>query len=94
MTLETDGKAVRVLIEGRVQGVGYRYWVRERAGGRGLDGWVRNLPGGQVEAVFAGPERQVAEMVSACWHGPRFARVSSVTQAACEPPASGFDIRR
>ena len=95
MTRQADAAAVRILIEGRVQGVGYRYWVRERAGRKGLDGWVRNLADGRVEALFAGQRDQVSEMISACWHGPRFARVTAVVESDCKPPpAPGFDIKR
>ncbi|HMB77643.1 MAG TPA: acylphosphatase [Kiloniellaceae bacterium] len=88
-------KTVRVLIEGRVQGVGFRYWVYGRAVGLGLDGWVRNLPDGRVEATFAGAENAVAEMLAACWQGPRFCQVKSVVEEACAvPPPAGFEIRR
>ena len=47
--------ALRVVIEGRVQGVWFRAWTVEAASGRGLDGWVRNRRDGTVEALFAGP---------------------------------------
>ena len=44
-----------VTIRGRVQGVGYRYFVEHEAIARDLEGWVRNRRDGSVEAVFAGP---------------------------------------
>lgn len=71
-------KAVRVIISGRVQGVDFRYWTEDQAERRGLDGWVRNLIDGQVEAVFAGEDIAVDDMVAACHKGPRFAQVSDV----------------
>ncbi len=84
--------AVRVRIEGRVQGVGFRYWLIERAGGLGLDGWVRNRRDGAVEAVFAGPADAVAEMVLHCHDGPAFARVACVhEQPETDPVEAGFN---
>ena len=53
----------RVLVTGRVQGVGFRYAVLERARMRGVAGWVRNLPSGQVEAAFEGEPSAVEAMV-------------------------------
>ena len=55
----------QVVIRGRVQGVGYRAWVEERATRLDLQGWVRNRRDGSVEAVFAGPESVVREMIEA-----------------------------
>ncbi len=72
-------KAVRVRVEGRVQGVWYRGWTVEQATRRRLRGWVRNRRDGSVEALFAGPASAVDAMVEACWQGPPAARVSAVT---------------
>jgi acylphosphatase len=75
----TEGrKSVRVRIEGRVQGVGFRAWVERRAARHGLDGWVRNRRDGGVEAVLAGPCAAVDVMVAECHHGPSSASVSMV----------------
>ena len=91
----TGQKALHVLIEGRVQGVGFRYWIYDQAAHRGLDGWVRNRADGCVEAVFAGPEREVDEMVTVCWQGPSFSRVVRVaSQYSDGLPEPGFEIRR
>lgn len=73
-----SGAIHHVTISGRVQGVGYRAWVDEQANSRGLEGWVRNRRDGSVEAVFAGAEDVVADMVSACGRGPFYARVDAV----------------
>ena len=70
--------AVHVLIEGRVQGVGFRAWVEREAKARRLSGWVRNCSGGAVEAVFSGADVQVRSMVEACHRGPRLSLVKSV----------------
>ncbi len=84
--------AVRVLIEGRVQGVGFRYWLIERAGGLGLDGWVRNRRDGAVEAVFAGPADAGAAMLRRCHDGPAFACVTDVhEQPEAGPIEAGFN---
>jgi acylphosphatase len=71
-------RAVRVVIEGRVQGVGYRAWTERTAISLGLRGWVRNRRDGAVEAVFAGGAAAVDEMVRRCHQGPRSASVRSV----------------
>jgi acylphosphatase len=69
---------LQVVIQGRVQGVGYRAWVEHQARAGRLEGWVRNRRDGSVEAVFAGPAKAVAEMVALCRHGPPSAKVASV----------------
>jgi acylphosphatase len=71
-------KAVRVEIEGIVQGVAYRAWTERTAGGLGLSGWVRNRRAGGVEALFCGPAEAVDSMVALCRQGPPAARVADV----------------
>ncbi|MCA6125840.1 acylphosphatase [Bradyrhizobium sp. WSM 1704] len=74
-----SGSVIRhVTISGRVQGVGYRAWVHSEATMRGLEGWVRNRRDGSVEAVFAGPDAVVAELITACRRGPSSARVNDM----------------
>ncbi|MCG6206100.1 acylphosphatase [Rhodopseudomonas sp. HC1] len=68
----------QVTIRGRVQGVGYRVWVAQTAESYGLDGWVRNRRDGSVEALFAGAEVTVADMIAKCHHGPSASRVDAV----------------
>jgi acylphosphatase len=81
----------RVVVTGRVQGVGFRYAVSERARTRGVAGWVRNLPSGQVEAVFEGEASAVEAMVGYCRRGPLGASVDDV-RVTVETPAgeAGF----
>jgi acylphosphatase len=69
---------IQVVIQGRVQGVGYRAWVEYQARASGLEGWVRNRKDGSVEALFAGNAKVVAEMVALCRHGPPSAKVKTV----------------
>lgn len=70
----------RVLIHGKVQGVGFRYWTQIAAHGHSLAGWVRNRRDGSVEALFAGPAEAVAAMIEACKSGPSSSRVTRVEQ--------------
>jgi len=84
-------RAVRLIIEGRVQGVGYRYWTVGAATERGLDGWVRNLPDGTVEALLSGPVGAVEAMIDACRKGPAFAAVTAIREFPAEAPETpGF----
>ena len=83
--------AKRVVIAGRVQGVGYRDWMVARAREIGLSGWVRNLADGSVEALVAGDTPGVEEMLRMCRRGPRHATVTSITEELTDPPAEfGF----
>lgn len=68
----------RVLVAGRVQGVGFRWAVEDEARDAGVTGWVRNLPDGRLEAVFEGEEESVRRMVGFCRRGPAVARVDDV----------------
>jgi acylphosphatase len=84
----SDTRTVRhVVIRGRVQGVGYRAWTEYTALDQGLEGWVRNRRDGAVEAVFAGPAAEVAEMIDACRQGPPGARVDAIDEHAATPAA-------
>ena len=68
----------RVLVEGRVQGVGYRASCAHRARTAGVGGSVRNLPDGRVEAIFEGAADLVNALVAWCEHGPAYADVRHV----------------
>ena len=93
MSSETD-IAVRLLIEGRVQGVGYRQWMAGSARGSGLRGFVRNLSDGRVEAVVAGPSESIEQLIRRAARGPKSAWVSNVSrEPAALPAETGFDIK-
>ena len=77
----------RVIVAGRVQGVGFRYSCRTRAEQGGAVGWVRNLPDGRVEAAFEGPAAVVDALVDWCRTGPPLAAVTSVVVS--DQPATG-----
>jgi acylphosphatase len=68
----------RVLVAGRVQGVGYRAACAQVAVGLGLGGHVRNLDDGRVEVVATGPLEAVEQPIECCRRGPRAARVDQV----------------
>ncbi|HEY8615238.1 acylphosphatase [Phenylobacterium sp.] len=85
---------VRLQIEGRVQGVGYRWWAVGEARRLGLAGWVRNRREGWVELLAAGEADAVDALVQACHHGPRGAQVTAVTPvAATDDVGDGFEER-
>jgi acylphosphatase len=87
-------KTVRVVIEGRVQGVWFRGWAMEQAVLRGLAGWVRNRADGRVEAVFHGPAHAVDDMVEACRLGPPAASVTRMDVDPCtDAVGAGFHKR-
>ena len=81
-----------VTMRGRVQGVGYRYWVEQQARARGLEGWVRNRRDGRVEALFAGPPDVVSGMIALCRRGPAAARVAAVEEEQAN--AEALRLRR
>ena len=81
-------------IEGRVQGVGYRWWAVGRAEALGLRGWVRNRRDGWVELLAIGEAGAVAELERACGKGPAAATVSAVLRAEAQDDGSmGFTAR-
>ena len=85
---------VHLLIQGRVQGVGFRAWVVREAAIRGLAGWVRNRRSGEVETVLCGDDASVRAMAQACHEGPRLARVDRVELASHPHEAwTGFEVR-
>jgi len=83
--------AKRLVIAGRVHGVGYRAWMVGEAVRLGVSGWVRNCADGTVEALVHGDAAAVEELLRACRLGPRLAWVSSITEELAEPePEPGF----
>ena len=88
--------ARRYLVSGRVQGVGFRWWVRSKAMDLGLGGWVKNLPDGRVEVVAGGEDRALTVLEDGLQHGPRFASVENVEKIEIQDeviPHISFDVR-
>lgn len=76
---ESSSRVIRhYLIHGRVQGVGFRWFVHREAAEIGLRGWVRNTDEGHVEAVAVGDADQLAELESALRKGSRGSRVDRI----------------
>ena len=80
MKKELERTRVRLVIEGRVQGVFFRASTAQEAQRLAVTGWVRNCPDGSVEVVAEGLKSKVAELISWCHHGPPGAMVSRVRQ--------------
>lgn len=68
------------LVKGRVQGVGFRWFVQREASEIGLKGWVRNTDEGCVEVVAAGEQEDLAELKQALHKGSRGSRVDAVIE--------------
>jgi acylphosphatase len=85
-------KTVKLIITGRVQGVGFRDWVERQALQAGLAGYVRNRREGTVELVISGSEAQVDAMLAQCRKGPRLAIVDSIEVVADQWSGHGFSI--
>jgi acylphosphatase len=69
---------LHAVVRGRVQGVGFRFFVLRQAEARGLSGWVRNLPDGSVELQAVGDRPALEALLSELQRGPAVAHVDSV----------------
>lgn len=81
--------ARRFLVRGRVQGVGFRWFVEREAHILGISGWVRNNPDSSVEVFAMGTRDQLAGLSSRLHQGPRAARVDDVQESEA-PPTPGL----
>jgi acylphosphatase len=82
---EADAVRMTAWVHGRVQGVGFRWWVRSRALELGLVGWAANLEDGRVEVVAEGP-RAATEALLAALRGPGTpGRVRTVVERWADP---------
>ena len=70
------------LVKGRVQGVGFRWFVQREAAEIGLRGWVRNTPDGHVEVLAAGEPEQLEDLMKLLGQGSRGSRVDEVIEHA------------
>ncbi len=87
-------KATRVLYDGYVQGVGFRWTTKDVARGYDVTGWVRNLPDGRVELQVVGEDEEVAAFLSAIRESTLGGHISNEDKAEIEIPApfKGFRI--
>lgn len=90
-----EARRARVVVTGRVQGVGFRMWTASKSRALGLSGWVRNRPDGSVEALAEGPADILEKWLLMLHDGPPMARVDTV--APVFEPANGelhaFEVR-
>jgi acylphosphatase len=92
-------RRVRLLVEGRVQGVGYRFFAARAARELGLRGWVRNLPDGRVEAEATGEPPALEAFAARLREGPSHGKVDAVERHDLDAGEGvgeeerGFEIR-
>ena len=84
-SVEKDTQARRFVVRGRVQGVGFRWFVEREAHMLKIAGWVRNNSDGTVEVLAQGTRDQLAGLRSRLHDGPRAARVDDVDESEAEP---------
>ena len=71
-------KTVKALVSGKVQSVGYRYFVKSHADSLGVKGYAKNLANGKVEVFMQGGDEAIQSLLQQLEQGPRFASVGSV----------------
>jgi acylphosphatase len=88
-------KRIKVKVEGRVQGVGFRYFAQRKAELLHLQGFIRNLPDGGVETIAEGEEAALKEYLERLRSGPQLAQVAQIEVEWLEADASfrGFQVR-
>ena len=67
-----------IIITGKVQGVGFRYWLQKAALQRNVTGWVRNKISGEVEALLVGKDDEINSLINLCEIGPLSSEVTKV----------------
>jgi acylphosphatase len=93
--MDAPDSAAEIVIEGRVQGVGYRDYARRRASGLGLGGWVANLRDGRVRLRAEGARGKIEALVRDLQQGPPLSRVARVDVRWVAPAGTfaRFDVR-
>ena len=67
-----------IVITGKVQGVGFRYWLHKAAVRKNINGWVKNKISGEVEALLIGNDIQIDNLIKLCEKGPPSSKVTKV----------------
>lgn len=90
-----ETQELHATVHGRVQGVGFRYFVVNKALSLGLHGYARNTDGGSVEVLAQGPRLTLERLLTLLWRGPSAANVDTVEVHWGEPSThlSGFHVR-
>ena len=84
----------RYVVSGRVQGVGYRYFVMQSVRDLPVKGWVRNLPDGSVEVCVEGSAADLSRLAASLRQGPALGRVDRVREEPAPPTReTGFRIK-
>ena len=71
-------KKIHITISGKVQGVGFRYWLYQKSNEKNVCGWVKNKINGEVEALLIGNYKAVDEIVELCKKGPLSSMVTNI----------------
>ena len=93
MIAQEDSQARRFQVRGRVQGVGFRWFVEREARTLGISGWVRNRSDGTVEVLAMGTREQLSALRSRLREGPRASRVDDVEESEAEPVKGSSSFR-
>ena len=67
-----------LIISGKVQGVGFRYWMKNLATNNNISGWVKNRSLGDVEALVIGQEKEIQKLIKQCKIGPNSAAIQNI----------------
>ena len=67
-----------LIISGKVQGVGFRYWMQNLAINNNISGWVKNISSGDVEALIIGQEIEIQKLIKQCKIGPSSATIQKI----------------
>ena len=83
-----------LIISGKVQGVGFRYWLQRLAIEKDIYGWVKNKTSGNVEALIVGREKEIQELIKLCEMGPSSAKINyvQINDYSKDYIKKGFDI--
>ena len=90
---KANQEARKFVVRGRVQGVGFRWYVEREARALGLGGWVRNNVDGSVEVLAMGTPQQLSALRGKLREGPRASRVDAVDESPA-PPMAGYKTFR
>ena len=71
-------KKKHLIISGKVQGVGFRYWMQNLAINNNIGGWIKNRSLGDVEALIIGQEKEVQKLIKQCKIGPSSATIQNI----------------
>lgn len=93
---EGNEKLVEFIIYGKVQGVGYRFWLKRIVDNMNVKGWVKNKSDGTVNGILCGSEKNIEKIIGACYEGPKFAKVEKIKiikQKNLDELSSVFEIK-